>query len=435
MRREPINKFYFSTKGNSLHLFVYDPNTRKSYSKSVRVLFGKGNLHNEPGDFDNKSKQFPKKLIHSSEDNSTLQHWGNAINALLDTGCIESAEQLLHTLEALNNTPIVAQHKVTLFEHNETILEANTARKSSNKYAYAKLKNKLLKQQKTAIPGTKIFGTLPIESITTVDFIEFGDWCRAQKVDDYNSMKAFRHVVYDYHHRILKDHSFKFNHKVVRPVSKIKANGNDETLSPQQMKQLLSLNVNDIQLSAPSWNTYEKKRMLLDVALLMYYTFSRPYDVLLFRVEDYKPIFDNKDIFGYWSYAPHKKGDKATVCEIPIINVEALHIIDNHRGNRKKGYLFPYLDTETDKYVARNHVTMKINELLLNVAKLYNWKFKPTMYTLRHTRITEACTTGIPKSVVADIAQTSVKEINATYYDKKTAAKRGYEHYISNLQL
>lgn len=36
----------------------------------------------------------------------------------------------------------------------------------------------------------------------------------------------------------------------------------------------------------------------------------------------------------------------------------------------------------------------------------------------------------MPINLVADLAQTSVREINNTYYDRKTAALRGFNNYI-----
>ena len=93
--------------------------------------------------------------------------------------------------------------------------------------------------------------------------------------------------------------------------------------------------------------------------------------------------------------------------------------------------MFPYLEsTKGDMYVKRNKINIAINELLQKAAQYYNWGFKPTMYTLRHTQITNSVANGMPINLVAELAQTSVREINNTYYDRKTAALRGFNNYI-----
>lgn len=425
-----IQNFYFSRKGNSIHLFVYDQNTQRTLSKSVKVLFGKGKLKNTPADFDNKTHKFPKKLKNAETDNKVLEHWENTINTLLETIDFNSAEELLQQIEREHNTPIVAQRIVTLIEHAQTIYKENSDRNSSNKYIYSKFINKLIAQKEKAQKGERIFADTPVSTINTDVYKDWEKYLDAHpKLGKRDSMNAFRHVVYDYQHRIKGNSCFSFNHCYtlnLRP--KNKKNGKQETLTPQQIKQLESLNTINIQLSNKKHNTEEAKTMLLDVALLMYYTFSRPYDILLFDIANFQY---NKDYDCWcWRYAPHKKGEHATICEIPITCVEALKIINKYKGKRKKGYLFPYLENSGNIYVTRNKVTMAINELLQKAAQFYNWGFKPTMYTLRHTQITTSVANGMPINLVADLAQTSVREINSTYYDKKTAALRGFNNYI-----
>ena len=428
---KPIQKFYFSRKGNSIHLFVYDQNKQRTLSKSVNVLFGKGKLKNTPEDFDNQTHKFPKKLKNAETDNKVIEHWENTINVLLETIDFNSAKELLQQIERENNTPIVAQHIITLIEHAQTIYRENNERNSSNKYIYSKFINKLIAQKKNAQNRERIFADIPVSSINTNIYKDWEKYLDARpKLGKRDSMNAFRHVVYDYHHRIIGNSCFSFNHCYtlnLRP--KNKKNGKQETLTPQQLEQLKSLNVSNIQLCTKKYNTDEAKTMLLNVALLMYYTFSRPYDILLFDIANFQY---NKDYDCWcWRYAPHKKGEHAAICEIPIICDEALKIVEKYKGKRKKGYLFPYLEnTKGDIYVTRNKITMAINELLQKAAQFYNWGFKPTMYTLRHTQITNSVAKGMPINLVADLAQTSVREINSTYYDKKTAALRGFNNFI-----
>lgn len=428
---KPIFKIYFATKGNSIHLFVYDQIQQRTLSKSVNKLFGKGKLTNTPNDFDNKTRKFPKKLKHSDSDNKVLEHWENVVTQLLETIDFNSAEELLQSIESEHSAPIMAQHAVTLLEHAQTIHKENCDRNSSNKYIYSKFINKLLAQREKAGKNEKIFADIPVATINTDIYKDWERYLDAHpKLGKRDSMNAFRHVVYHYQRQIKGNTCFSFNHSYtlnIRPNNK--RNGKQETLTPQQLKELESLNVSNIKLTKSRNDTDEAKTMLLDVALLMYYTFSRPYDILLFNIADFQY---NKDYDCWcWRYAPHKKGEHATICEIPITCVEALKIIEKYKGKRKKGYLFPYLEsTKGDMYVKRNKINIAINELLQKAAQYYNWGFKPTMYTLRHTQITNSVANGMPINLVADLAQTSVREINNTYYDRKTAALRGFNNYI-----
>ena len=122
---ERITTFYFATKGKSLHLFVYDSNKKRTLSKSVKVLFGKGKLKNTPVDFDNHTRQFPKKLKDAEQDNKTLRHWEGVINGLLDSANFYSAESVLQYLEKEHNSPIMAQHSTSLLEYARTIYKEN----------------------------------------------------------------------------------------------------------------------------------------------------------------------------------------------------------------------------------------------------------------------------------------------------------------------
>ncbi|MBQ6167247.1 MAG: hypothetical protein IJK41_07485 [Muribaculaceae bacterium] len=414
---------YFSRKGNSLHLFVYDSDSRKTCSKSVNVLFGKHKLINSAKDFDDKKRYFPNKLKNAEKDNATLNQWLNVVSVILDAGIITSAKDLLNVLQQENKSPMLAQgRKITLLEHAKAVYQYNEQRQSSNKFIYSKFINKLAKQQATAKAGEIVFADLPISEITSTTFKNWENCVVSHNWGYRDSMNAFRHVVYDYHKKVLGNDSFRLNVTIKTQKAKIKCNGIKETLTPQQLQQLEAFNVATI-TSGKNTANYQ---MLLDYALFMYYTFSRPYDVLLCDVSDIKheKTFSNTLC---WEYAPHKKGENATSILIPIIGDKALTIIDKYKGSRSSGYLFPFLnDTKGSEYNKRNKIEMQCNGLLQRIAQLNGWDIRPTLYTLRHTAITSAIANGWDVSDVASFAQTSVREIESTYLDKKTLAVRAY---------
>lgn len=429
----PNLKFHFAKRGNGLHLFVYDQNKQRTLSKSVNVLFGKGRLKNTPKDFCNQTHKFPKKLKNAEIDNKLLEHWESTINELIEQVEFNSAEELLQQIEREHHTSMVAQRAVTLIEHAQIIYKENSDRKSSNKYIYSKFINKLIGQKEQAKKGERIFADIPVSTINTDVYKDWEKYLDAHpELGKRDSVNAFRHVVYHYQHHVKGNTCFSFGHKCtlnLRP--KHKRDGEKETLSESQIKQLENLNVKDIQLDEKKYNTDEAKTMLLDVALLMYYTYSRPYDILLFDIADFQYIDERKR--WHWIYAPHKKGANAIARDIPIICDEALRIIEKYKGKRKKGYLFPYLEEPNcDKYAMRNKITMVINKLLQKTAQFYNWGIKPTMYTLRRTRITQSVSEDMPEWLVAGLAQTSIRVLNATYKDEKTATSRGFYYYENN---
>lgn len=162
-----------------------------------------------------------------------------------------------------------------------------------------------------------------------------------------------------------------------------------------------------------------------DTALLMYYTASRPADVI-----QWDWIHNYCEATGQITYIPHKLrhrgGKRVTINLCP----QAIAIIEKYRGHSKGGYLLPLpmnetdwgeLDGETYKIweSRRSRTLQSINLWLRRIAeKLKLDVEKLTLYVFRHSAITH-CINRYNMNVmkVAAMAGTSVAIINKRYYN------------------
>lgn len=182
----------------------------------------------------------------------------------------------------------------------------------------------------------------------------------------------------------------------------------------------------DLSTIAPP-QTHRKRlvQIYYDTVLLMYYTASRPADVIQWDLE-HNYCEQTTQI----TYIPHKLrnrgGKRVTINLCP----QAIAIIEKYRGQSKGGYILPLpmnetawgeLDGEAYKLweTRRSRTLQSINRWLKRIAKALNLDVKKlTMYVFRHTSITH-CINRYNMNVmkVAAMAGTSVSIINKHYYN------------------
>lgn len=183
----------------------------------------------------------------------------------------------------------------------------------------------------------------------------------------------------------------------------------------------------------PKYSKYDQ--LCYDALLFLYYTTSRPVDVVNIQIQD---IYTDDEI-PYWEYCAYKKRNYSELYDIKTPQIplcpKAMEIINKYKGNRNKGYLFPFACNVGDKKNRNtNHHTTDMGNLLKKIALYYNWKQKEgkvfCAYSMRKTGITHNVHNYSPEDT-AYLAQTSVKEIYETYLDKESNAKTAVEelHY------
>lgn len=171
----------------------------------------------------------------------------------------------------------------------------------------------------------------------------------------------------------------------------------------------------------------EKQELYYDTCMLMYYTLSRPADVILFHNSMLQTAENGAK---YLCYIPFKKRtykdvDKHIV-RVPL-NTGALAIIEKYRDMSKAGYLLPLEHNNVEWDVANfaNHAEWhvqcvrtekNINRYLKHLGRAVGADFDVNMYTFRKTAISTAVNAGQPANLVAKRAGTSAKMIEMHYY-------------------
>lgn len=202
------------------------------------------------------------------------------------------------------------------------------------------------------------------------------------------------------------------------------------TLTSEQFAELEKYDVSKFPTS-PLRNRYDTNELLFDTALLMYYTFSRPIDVMNLR---HDRIFTTKNINGenvrVWRYIPCKLAGHNRVVEVPL-NDKALAIINKYQGVSTAGYVLPLscnmnvrdMNNKNDynNYLNQiNAIQHRINVLLKKFIPILGLDFNLTLYSFRRSVISHAIFEhNCNESLVADYAGTSLEKI-AKHYKRNT---------------
>lgn len=383
-----------------------------------------------------------KTTLH---DNGIIGDVMTRLNELLDTYTFTSGKELF---EAYRGVPQKGNKKIpTLGEFLDIVVAEEKSKQigaSSNYQLYFTLHNKLkgvnLKKRTIFTPvsynGQKLYDT-PLSDITDYHFRAFGEWIKSDMngAGYRNLMTTFAATMEraaerypDIHHlgyKWRKD-GIKRSERPERLTAQqlLAASKFDiPTLTIDELNQFLNFDLSKI--TPPQ--AYRKRlvEIYYDTALLMYYTASRPADVI-----QWDWVHNYCEATGQITYIPHKLrnrgGKRVTINLCP----QAVAIIEKYRGQSKGGYILPLpmnetawgeLDGGTYKIweSRRSRTLQSINLWLSRIAKALNLDVKKlTMYVFRHSSITH-CINRYNMNVmkVATMAGTSVAIINKHYYN------------------
>ncbi len=448
MERLKQKHVYFQKYGNTICLFVHNPNTNKTAHKSIERLCGyKIKMDCCFWDKDNhRFKEYSDKkgkcrIETAHTDNERLKSLQTALNVILESDtpyytpndlCTAYKASLGIVCKAPTNKQTLLEYAVYYRNLWKSGNVRNYKVKSSNYRLYDKFINKLNGTKKGVVmpwaKQMKEFANMPIADIDNNTYKKFAlfvaeyttPYHKEQHTDMayMETVKIFRAVVYHYQ-KSKGNTDFKFTYIALgKDAPQPESKNVHQTLTDEQLKQLWEFDVTRIMPRVPE----ETKRLYLDTCLLMYGELSRPRDIIDMRIEDIKT---EKDGSMFWSYCPKKKANvkennpTAKFAEIQI-HPDCVPVIKKYKGKRTKGYLLPFKINQKTETKSRDtdvmHIREKIRKFMLEIAKYNNWDIEHfAMYTLRHTSITNAKKRGLDTDEIAIAAKTSVRQITQTY--------------------
>lgn len=370
----------------------------------------------------------------------------DALNVMLSAGSYQSGKQLFEAYEYAQ-THIVASASMSLADYVAIVLERERGNATTNYELYNTLLNKLNGHNRkhkghhttfepACFNGIRLADT-PLNEISNRHFEAFADWinneCEGKGFK--NLMTTFRAVISKAYEAGLTERVLKGNwRKLAKPKTRkkmtakqrIEAKGRAITiLSTDEFERFVALNV---LATAPKQQRFQQLAQLYkDTVLLMYYTMSRPIDVISFNwLENYDE--DSHTLV----YCPHKLMNRPTKDgaqrDVRItLPQQAIEIIERYKGQSKGDYLLPLPMNETSWDITKQHhawnirvknVEQRINKYLKKWASALSLDVSDlTMYDFRHSAITHAVNAGRDVFEVARLAGTSVDVIGKHYYN------------------
>lgn len=367
----------------------------------------------------------------------------DALNTMLSAGNYQSGKQLFEAYEYAQ-THIVASASMSLADYVEVLMKQEKERATSNYELYNTLLNKLkgdnckVKSKHTkftpAAYNGKSLAATPLNEIDNQHFEAFGDWIKKECGGKgyKNLMTTFRAVISRAKKSRLTQITLDYDWRKYAPIVKrekmtakqrIEAKGRAITiLSTDEFERFAAYDVNG---NAPKQYLAQ---LYKDVVLLMYYTMSRPTDVISFNwLENYDEA--NQRLV----YTPRKLANRPTANgseRLTIVNLpqQAVEIINRYKGQSKGGYLLPLPmnETEWDKVtdfatwnIRVKNVEQQINKYLKKLASALSLEVQNLkMYDFRHSAITHAVNAGGNIFEIAKAAGTSVDMIAKHYYNE-----------------
>lgn len=366
------------------------------------------------------------------------------LNTLIGTDSYLDGRQLFAAYEYAKNN-VTADKPITFSKYVEIVRDEEKERPTTNYELYNTFLNALNGVNKKHKGHHKTFepptyngirlADIPISKISDEHFEAFGNWIKTVKngAGYKNLMTTFKAVIS--RAKKLNSNTLTYEWRKYRPVKaqkamtakqRIETKGRAITvLSTVEFKKFETLNVSDI---VPQQDASKKLAQIYkDAVLLMYYTKSRPSDVISFSWAENYDEETNTLV-----YTPRKLANRLSADGTPRLVTlklpqQAIDIINRYKGQSKGGYLLPLpmnerkWDTVKD-FAAWNirikNVEQRINALLKKIASMLKFDaLDLSLYDFRHSAITHALNAGENPFSVAQMAGTSVIKIEQHYYN------------------
>ena len=422
----------FTINGQSTYKGHVTLEVKQSGTSKRAYIPVKGLVNPNLNNWDNKKGVFIGLDETTAKNNLILGAILDSVNQLLNDDTLKfDSPQDFKEIYTTGKT-LQAKKIATFAELIKIIIKEEKRTKSSTNYQlYNTLLNKLTSNDAPAYNGIRIADT-PVTEIADEHFKAFSNWLLEHPTFGYkNLMTNFKsslnragdilniqthRLTYSFTKNIRK----KDNTKNLNAKQKIKAAKNEiVTLSVKQIEDFERFDLSSI---APAQKAFKKNlEVYFDTVLLMYYTMSRPADIIRMKYnENYDQ--DTHQI----TYKPYKLRNRDAKQVVVPINKKAVKIIEKYKGQSKYGYILPlpinckeYKDFDSWE-IARKNTVQAINKYLGRIKDKMNLDVPCLhMYIFRHSAITNTLHAGLNVTTVARWAGTSIEMID--------------KHYLSNV--
>lgn len=416
-------------KDKQVFVVVYVKGTDK------RAIYADPKLKHAPLDNWDKTKQrFMGGTHKDAELNDLLYDLAERCRELINNPAVTTPKQVVDALRS----GVAPKPVMTLGDFIESYIDEQRKKPTCNYQLYLTLWRNLMGErhngkkierfEKPAYNGVALIDT-DITKIDNAHLAAFAKWVMDVKGGkNYKNLNASLHHImsvavergasqlikrYDYH----KDAPQTITTDAAAEASK--------ALTVSQFNEIVAMSGKVI--NPKGHRNRELQPLYLDVALLMYYTMSRPADVLLFRYDMISTTANGTKVL---RYIPYKKrtyrNAAAHTVTIPICD-EAWKIIKKYKRSDTGGYLLPFpmnrnqwdiTTTEGNKAwrSASNAVEGNVNAHLKKIGAMLGLEFGLTLNAFRRSAITHTIERGEVTPQVAKRAGTSIAMIDKHYY-------------------
>ncbi len=384
--------------------------------------------------WDNKIKRFEGRLTSTDvANNEILDALQSRCKELLDNPQITTPYEFIDALKTGNAPNSV----LTLSDFIKTLIDEQRQNPTCNYQLYLSLFHNLLGENhkhpkekvtyfaKPMCNGVAIADT-PLTDVGDAQLSDFALWIKTVKGGaNYKNLNAtLLHVINVAKERGKNKQEIRFKFRSHAPKKSVVSVKQDKVLTLEQFKAIEELSGTII--NPTGYRNRSLQQLYLDAALLMYYTNSRPADVLLFRSD---MLGTRKDGVTILTYIPYKKRcyNVTEAVELPLPQ-QAIEIIDRYKNQSTGGYLLPFsmnenhwdittVDGNQKWRTASNAVFGNINAHLKKVGAKVGLNFPLSLYAFRRSAITTTVNlSGGNIALVAKRSGTSVKMIAKHYY-------------------
>lgn len=382
--------------------------------------------------WDKKQRRFNGGTQTDVDNNAVLDVLRNKCDELLVNPQITTPKEFIKTLK----TGITPKNVVTLADFVATIIDEQKQNPSCNYQLYVSLLHNLLGENHKSTKGKVTYFAKPISNgVTLADtpladvgnlqLSDFASWVKTVKggVNYKNLNATLLHVVNVAKGRGKNRQEITYKFRSDTPKKVVVGVDKANVLTLEQFKAIERLSGSVVNPTGYRNRSYQQ--LYLDTALLMYYTNSRPADVLLFRSDMLKTLENGVTVLTYIPYK--KRGYNVTeIVELPLPQ-QALEIINRYKGKSTGGYLLPFPMNETrwdlttvegnKKWRSASNATLgNINAHLKKVGNKIGLNFPLSLYAFRRSAITTTVNLCGNIALVAKRSGTSVKMVSKHYY-------------------